>query len=73
MKELQPNEVLVSHLTVIEKCIGTDKTNTNAMISFIKAQETFDFVDVFLRIDQVMILKDKLDLVIKNFQENDTK
>ena len=54
--KLSPNEVLVKSTNVYSGSFGTKKTETDIMVSFVRDQKDFDYVDTFLSTAQVRTL-----------------
>jgi hypothetical protein len=54
--KLSPNEVLVKSTNVYSGSIGTKKTETDIMVSFVRNQKDFEVVDAFLSTSQVRVL-----------------
>lgn len=54
--KLSPNEVLVKSTNVYSGSIGTKKTETDIMVSFVRDQKNFEVVDTFLSTAQVRVL-----------------
>jgi hypothetical protein len=64
--KLSPNEVLVKQTNVYSGSIGTIKTETDIMVSFVRNQKNFEVVDVFLSTAQVRVLISQLQYHLNN-------
>jgi hypothetical protein len=64
--KLSPNEVLVKQTNVYSGSIGTIKTETDIMISFVREQKDFEVVDTFLSTTQVRNLITQLQYHLDN-------
>lgn len=69
--KLSPNEVLVKSTNVYSGSIGTKKTETDIMISFVRDQKDFDFVDTFLSTAQVRDLITQLQTELDYLENKD--
>jgi hypothetical protein len=64
--KLSPNEVLVKSTNVYSGSIGTKKTETDIMVSFVRDQKDFEVVDIFLSTAQVRVLISQLQYHLNN-------
>jgi len=58
--KLQENEGIVEDIQIYKDCIGTEKTNTDIMVTFVKKDEGFEYFDVFFTKEKAIELRDKL-------------
>lgn len=60
MAKLDPKEGIVERFHIQKGCVGTEKTNTDIMITIFKEADSFDYFDLFLSKDKAVELRDKL-------------
>jgi len=63
---LDQKEGIVEHFIFNTECIGTEKTNTDIMITILKEGEEFDYFDLFLSKEKAIELRDQLDVFLKS-------
>lgn len=69
--KLSPNEVLVKQTNVYSGSIGTIKTDTDIMISFVREEKDFEVVDTFLSTAQVRDLITQLQTELDYLENKD--